>query len=88
MVRIRLARAGTKKAPFYRIVVTDKRSPRGGRFLETIGTFDPRHGKGAGALNLKAERLAHWTSLGASVSDTVASVIKNQAKTAAAAAAA
>jgi small subunit ribosomal protein S16 len=82
MVRIRLARAGTKKAPFYRIVVTDKRSPRGGRFLETIGTFDPR--RGDGILNVKTDRLNHWTALGASVSDTVASVLKKQARAAAA----
>jgi small subunit ribosomal protein S16 len=87
MVRIRLSRAGTKKAPFYRIVVTDHRSPRGGRFLETIGTFDPRSGKGDGKLNVKTERLTHWTNLGAQVSDTVAAVIKKQAKTAAATAA-
>ena len=40
-VHIRLARGGTKKKPFYRVVVTDQRSPRGGRFLENIGTFDP-----------------------------------------------
>ena len=40
-VHIRLARAGTKKRPFYRVVVTDERAPRGGRFLENIGTFDP-----------------------------------------------
>jgi small subunit ribosomal protein S16 len=85
MVRIRLARAGTKKAPFYRIVVTDGRSPRGGRFLETIGTFDPRSGKGEGALNVKIERLTHWQGLGAQVSDTVASVLKKQARAAAAA---
>lgn len=86
MVRIRLSRAGTKKAPFYRIVVTDARSPRGGRFLETIGTFDPR--RGDGILNVKTERLTHWTSLGAQVSDTVASVLKKQARAAAAAPAA
>ncbi len=86
MVRIRLSRAGTKKAPFYRIVVTDARSPRGGRFLETIGTFDPR--RGDGILNVKTERLNHWTGLGAQVSDTVASVLKKQARAAAAAPAA
>lgn len=85
MVRIRLARAGTKKAPFYRIVVTDQRSPRGGRFLETIGTFDPR--RGDGVLEVKTERLNHWTDLGAQVSATVASVLKKQARAAAAAAA-
>ena len=83
MVRIRLSRAGTKKAPFYRIVVTDHRSPRGGRFLETIGTFDPRRGEGV--LEVKNERLTYWTGQGAQVSDTVASVLKKQARAAAAA---
>jgi small subunit ribosomal protein S16 len=48
-VHIRLARAGTKKRPFYRLVVTDHRSPRGGRFLENIGTFDPRRDAEGGA---------------------------------------
>jgi small subunit ribosomal protein S16 len=86
MVRIRLARAGTKKAPFYRIVVADQRAARGGRFLEAIGTFDPRHGDGI--VTIKTDRLAHWQGLGAQVTDTVESVLKKQAKAAAAAAAA
>lgn len=84
MVRIRLSRAGTKKAPFYRIVVTDHRAPRGGRFLETIGTFDPL--RKDGIVEIKNERLAFWKGHGARVSDTVASVLKKQAKAAAAAA--
>jgi small subunit ribosomal protein S16 len=84
MVRIRLARAGTKKAPFYRIVVTDQRSPRGGRFLETIGTFDPRRGEGV--FNIQGDRLSFWQGRGAQVTDTVASMLKKQAKSAAAAA--
>jgi small subunit ribosomal protein S16 len=84
MVRIRLARAGAKKSPFYRIVVTDQRSPRGGRFLETIGTFDPR--KAGLALDVKADRLAYWKGQGAQLTDTVAAVLKKQAKAAAAAA--
>lgn len=83
MVRIRLARAGTKKAPFYRIVVTDQRSPRGGAFLELIGTFDPLRGDGIVAI--KNDRLAFWKGHGAQLSDTVASVLKKQAKVAAAA---
>lgn len=83
MVRIRLARAGAKKSPFYRIVVTDQRSPRGGRFLETIGTFDPL--KKDLALDVKAERLAYWQGQGAQMSDTVAAVLKKKARAAAAA---
>ena len=46
MVTVRLSRSGTKKVPFYRVVVTDSRSPRDGKFLETIGTWDPRAGEG------------------------------------------
>jgi small subunit ribosomal protein S16 len=84
MVRIRLARAGTKKAPFYRIVVTDQRSPRGGRFLETIGTFDPL--RQPEVLTIKNERLSFWTGRGAQLSDTVAAVLKKGAKAAAEAA--
>ena len=74
MVRIRLTRAGAKKTPFYRIVVTDHRSPRGGRFLETIGTFDPLREPPVFAI--KRDRLEYWTGQGAQVSDTVKSVLK------------
>ncbi len=48
MVRIRLRRMGAKKSPFYRIVVADKRSPRDGRFIESIGTYNPQHAAGDG----------------------------------------
>ena len=85
MVRIRLARAGAKKAPFYRIVVTDHRSPRGGRFLETIGTFDPV--AKPEIIQVKADRLTYWQTKGAQVTDTVAVVLKKAAAAAAAAAA-
>ena len=77
MVRIRLARAGSKKTPFYRIVVTDQRSPRGGRFLETIGTFDAI--RQPEVLSVKLDRLAYWKDKGAQVSDTVTAVLKNHA---------
>jgi small subunit ribosomal protein S16 len=73
-VHIRLARAGAKKRPFYRLVVTDQRSPRGGRFLENIGTFDPS--KDPGSLTVNHERLAYWTGCGAQPSDTVAKLLK------------
>lgn len=83
-VHIRLARAGAKKKPFYRIVVTDHRSPRGGRFLENIGTFDPSR---EDSFTVDSERLAYWQGTGAQASDTVANLIKSTAKKAAAAAA-
>ena len=92
MVRIRLSRAGAKKSPFYRIVVTDHRSPRGGRFLETIGTFDPLRvapGSAAGTENgivaIKNERLEYWKAQGASVSDTLVAVLRKNAAALAAA---
>ena len=85
-VHIRLARAGTKKRPFYRVVVTDQRSPRGGRFLENIGTFDPS--KDPGLLEIDHERLTFWTGRGAQPSETVARLLKKLARTAAAAPAA
>jgi small subunit ribosomal protein S16 len=82
-VHIRLARAGAKKKPFYRLVVTDHRSPRGGRFLENIGTFDPSKTPG---LVFDAARLEHWKKNGALPSETVKRLLKQAAKAAAAAA--
>jgi len=73
-VHIRLARAGTTKTPFYRIVVADQRSPRGGRFIERIGTYDPRRPE----LRLDTTRIKHWLSVGAQPSHTVALLLKNQ----------
>lgn len=83
-VHIRLARFGTKKTPFYRLVVTDSRSPRGGRFIERIGTFDPCRTQ----LFVDASRLEHWLSKGAQPSQTVSVLMKKQKKAQAAAAAA
>lgn len=74
MVVIRLARAGTKKRPFYWVVSADSRSPRDGRFIEKVGTFDPRAQKAS--INLKMDRIDHWLSVGAKPSDTVRDVIK------------
>jgi small subunit ribosomal protein S16 len=73
-VHIRLSRAGTKKTPFYRIVVTDQRSPRGGRFLERIGTYDPRKPE----LRLDLARADHWIGQGAQPSHTVAQLLKQR----------
>ena len=74
MVRIRLRRMGAKKSPFYRIVVADKRSPRDGRFIETIGTYDPNTQPETVTLNM--ERAAHWLSVGAQPSDGVIRILK------------
>jgi len=80
-VHIRLARHGSTKRPFYRVVVTDQRSSRDGRFIEKIGTFDPNVPSG---LSLDMARIAHWQSVGAQVSLTVSRLLKNAAKAAAA----
>jgi len=83
-VCIRLTRAGTKKRPFYRVVVTDSRSPRGGRFLENIGTFDPAKKMelegGKLPLEVDSARLAHWTGRGALPSETLGRLLKAAAK--------
>ncbi|MCA9586479.1 MAG: 30S ribosomal protein S16 [Myxococcales bacterium] len=84
-VHIRLARAGTKKRPFYRVVVADQRCPRGGRFLEKIGTFDPAKKFEDKPLHIDAERLAYWKSVGATPSATLAQIVKRVAKLEAAA---
>jgi small subunit ribosomal protein S16 len=75
-VRIRLRRIGAKKRPFYRIVVADSRSPRDGRFIETIGTYNPL--KQPAEVNVKADRVRHWLSCGALPSDTVRHILARQ----------
>ncbi|MCB0200125.1 MAG: 30S ribosomal protein S16 [Anaerolineae bacterium] len=69
MVRIRLRRVGAKKQPSYRIVVTDKKSPRDGRFIENIGHYNPR--TEPETIVLDNERAAYWLSVGAQPSDAV-----------------
>ena len=71
---IRFARYGTKKRPFYRIVVQDQRSPRDGKFIENIGVYDPR--KGDSTLKVERARLEYWVGTGAQMSDSVASKVK------------
>lgn len=73
MVRIRLRRMGAKKKPFYRIVVADQRSPRDGRFIENIGTYDPL--TDPPAINIKSERTGHWLRVGAQPSEAVARLL-------------
>ena len=70
---IRFARHGTKKRPYYRVVVQDKTSPRDGKFIEHIGAFNPLK---EGALTIERPRLEYWLSVGAKMSDTVASTLK------------
>jgi small subunit ribosomal protein S16 len=70
-VHIRLSRYGTKKAPFYRVVVADQRKPRDGRFIENIGTFHP-----AGALEIDRARLEYWRGRGALPSHTLDRLLK------------
>ncbi len=71
-LKIRLSRAGAKKRPFYRIVVTDSRNPRDGRFIERVGTYDPMLPKDAERVSLKEDRIRHWLGVGAKPSDRVA----------------
>ena len=85
-VRIRLKRTGAKNTPAYRIVVTDSRSPRDGRFIEELGFYVPTQRENKYKLDL--ERAQYWLSVGAQPSETVASMIKKAGKAAAAAAAA
>lgn len=73
-VTIRLRRDGAKNSPYYRIVVADKRSPRDGKFLELIGTYDPK--KKENNSSVKLDRADHWIKRGALPSDTVRSLIK------------
>ena len=71
-LKIRLARAGAKKRPYYRIVVADSRSPRDGRYIEKIGTYDPLlPSDSAQRVNLEVERAKHWLSQGAQPTDRV-----------------
>lgn len=71
--KIRMSRAGAKNRPFFRIVVADSRSPRDGRFLEKLGTYNPLLEKGdPHRVVLNVERIKHWLSVGATPSDRVA----------------
>ena len=83
-VKIRMKRVGTKNTPVFRIVVADSRSPRDGKFIEELGTYQPRK-KGTN-FTLDLDRAKYWLSKGAQPSETVASFIKKAGKTAAAAA--
>ncbi|MBE9530602.1 MAG: 30S ribosomal protein S16 [Proteobacteria bacterium] len=75
-VKIRLARHGAKKKPFYRIVIADSESPRDGKFLENVGTYNPL--ADPAEVSLKQERIKHWIGQGAIPTDTVKSLLKKQ----------
>ncbi len=81
-VKIRMQRGGSSHNPHYRVVVTDVRTPRDGRFVERVGTYDPKNKKEAEQLNLKLDRIDYWLGVGAQPSDTVRSLIKRARKTA------
>ena len=74
MVKIRLQRAGAKKAPFHHIVVADSRSPRDGRIVEKIGTYDPM--TNPATINLDKEKVETWIKNGAKPTDTVKALIE------------
>ena len=77
-LRIRLSRGGAKKRPFYRIVIADSRSPRDGRFIERVGSYDPMVTKDSpNRLILKQERIEYWLGVGAKPSDRVARFLGN-----------
>ena len=73
-VKIRLRRMGSKKAPFYRVVVADSRYPRDGRFIEEIGHFDPT--KEPAIVNIDADKAKKWIGNGAQPTDTVKALLK------------
>ena len=75
-VKIRLARHGAKKRPFYRIVVTDSENKRDGRFLETVGTYNPL--PDPAVVNIKTDRVEHWMQQGAIPTNTVRNLLKKE----------
>jgi len=76
-VKIRLARHGAKKKPYYRIVVADSESPRDGRYLEAVGTYNPL--RDPAEITVKQERVQYWLEQGAVPTDTVRSLLKKEA---------
>lgn len=77
MLMIRLARVGARKQPYYRVVVIDKERARNGRSVEVVGTYNPR--TNPASVDLKRDRIDHWVSKGAQVSDRVGKLLQKQA---------
>ncbi len=82
MVTIRMSRGGSKKRPFYHVVVTDSRNARDGRYIERVGFFNPQARGQEERLRLNLERIDHWIGLGAQSSDRVSSLVKEAKKAA------
>ncbi len=80
MVVIRLSRGGSKKRPFYNVVVADSRCRRDGRFIERVGFYNPVAADGSEGMRLDQDRIAYWTGNGAQLSDRVARLVR-QSKT-------
>ena len=80
MVVIRLARGGTKKRPFYRIVAADARARRDGRFIERIGSYNPFAAEHEKGLDIATDRLAYWQSVGAQMTQTVERLVRQHKK--------
>lgn len=78
MVVIRLARGGSKKRPFYNIIVADSRSRRDGRFIERVGFYNPVANEKQERIRIATDRLNHWVAQGAQVSEAVAKLVKEQ----------
>jgi small subunit ribosomal protein S16 len=78
MVKVRLARHGSKKRPYYHIVVTDSQNARDGRFIEQLGTYDPA--KPMAEARIDHDRLAYWVSVGAQPSESLGRVIREHKK--------
>jgi small subunit ribosomal protein S16 len=85
MVVIRLARGGTIRRPFYHVVVTDRRSPRNGRYIERVGFFNPIAKGGEERLRFNIARIDHWVTQGAQASERVTDLLKQYRSTAVAA---
>ncbi len=78
-VKIRLSRHGTKKKPYYRIVVSDSRSPRDGKFIEQVGSYDPK--SASGAVKVDRAKVEKWLKQGARPTQTVSELLKKSLKT-------
>ena len=79
MLMIRLARVGARKQPYYRVVVIDKERARNGRSVEVVGTYNPR--TNPASVDLKRDRIDHWVSKGAQVSDRVGKLLQKAGTT-------
>lgn len=78
-VKIRLSRHGAKKKPYYRIVVSDSRSPRDGKFIEQVGSYDPK--AASGGVKINKEKVEKWLKQGARPTQTVSELLKKSFKT-------